>query len=475
MPETIYDVAIIGGGPGGYSAAFRAGQLGLKTCLIDKEEKLGGTCLHVGCIPTKALLFNAEVYDHLKAAEEYGIDGLGAGKLNWKNIQDRKNKIVAKHTKGLDFLVRKNKVDRVQGFASLTGPAKNGVHTVAVSAAGGKSSTEVKARNIILATGSFARLLPGLQPDDRILTNIEVLSLSAVPKSMIIIGCGAVGVEFASIYRSFGSEVTLIEALPRLVPVEDEEVSKELLRVFKKKGINCLTGVKVEKVEKTKAGVAVTLAGEDGKPQKLEAEKVLIAVGRGPNTEKIGLEKTPNIKTERGFVHVNEWMETGEKGVYAIGDIVAGLPQLAHVGSMAGIVAVTRIAGKPAKPINKNRIPGCTYCEPQIASVGLTEAKAKEAGHQVKVGKFPFSANSKASIVGQHEGFIKIVSDAKYGEVLGVHIIGPVATEIISEAVTVMELEGTVDDLMFIVHAHPTVYEGLLDAFSAVEGKAINM
>src|SRR5258708_6098021 len=447
----------------------------MKTWLNEKDDKLGGTCLHVGCIPTKALLFNAEIYDHLKDAEEYGIDGLGAGKLNWKNIQDRKNKIVAKHTKGLDFLGRKNKVDRVQGFASLTGQAKNGVHTVAVSADGGKSSTEVKARNIILATGSFARLLPGLQPDDRILTNIEVLSLSAVPKSMIIIGCGAVGVEFASIYRSFGSEVTLIEALPRLVPVEDEEVSKELLRVFKKKGINCLTGVKVEKVEKTKAGVAVTLAGEDGKPQKLEAEKVLIAVGRGPNTEKIGLEKTPNIKTERGFVHVNEWMETGEKGVYAIGDIVAGMPQLAHVGGMAGIVAVTRIAGKPAKPINKNHIPGCTYCEPQIGSVGLTEAKAKEAGHQVKVGKFPFTANSKATILNQHAGFIKVVSDAKYGEILGVHIIGPAATEIISEAVTALEMEATVEDMMFTIHAHPTVAEGLLDAFGAVEGKAINM
>src|SRR5258708_3921335 len=411
----------------------------------------------------------------MKDAEEYGIDGLGTGKLNWKNIQDRKNKIVAKHTKGLDFLVRKNKVDRVLGFGRLTGPAKAGVHTVSVSAPDGKNASEIKAKNVILATGSYARMLPGLEPDSKILTNIEVLSLPAIPKSMVIIGCGAVGVEFASIYHSFGCEVTLLEALPRLVPVEDEDISKELLRVFKKKGITSNLSPKVEKVEKTKDGVSGTCTSAEGKKKKLDAEKVLIAVGRGPNTEKIGLEKTPNIKTERGFVHVNEWMETGEKGVYAIGDIVAGLPQLAHVGSMAGIVAVTRIAGKPAKPINKNRIPGCTYCEPQIASVGLTEAKAKEAGHQVKIGKFPFSANSKASIVGQHEGFIKIVSDAKYGEILGVHIIGPVATEIISEAVTVMELEGTVDDLMFIVHAHPTVYEGLLDAFSAVESKAINM
>jgi dihydrolipoamide dehydrogenase len=262
--------------------------------------------------------------------------------------------------------------------------------------------------------------------------------------------------------------------LPRLVPVEDEEVSKELLRSFKKKGINCFVSTKVEKVEKTKDGVAVTITPEGEKQQKLEAEKVLIAVGRGPNTDKIGLEKTPNVKVERGFVHVNEWMETGEKGIYAIGDIVAGLPQLAHSGSMGGIIAVTRIAGKSPQPMNKNHIPGCTYCEPQIGSVGLTEAKAKEAGHQVKIGKFPFTANSKATIINNHEGFIKVVSDARYGEILGVHIIGPLATELIAEAVAVMQLEGTVDDLMFTVHAHPTVSEGMLDAFSAVEGKAIN-
>jgi dihydrolipoamide dehydrogenase len=259
------------------------------------------------------------------------------------------------------------------------------------------------------------------------------------------------------------------------VPAEDEEVSKELLRSFKKKGINCFLGTKVEKVQKTKDGVAVTISPEGEKQQKLEAEKVLVAVGRGPNTEKIGLEKLAGVKTERGYVHVNEWMETGEKGVYAIGDIVAGLPQLAHVASMCGIVVVSRVAGKQAKPVNKNRIPGCTYCEPQIGSVGLTEAKAREAGYQVKVGKFPFTANSKASIMNQHEGFIKVVSDAKFGEILGVHIIGPVATEIVAEAVTAMEMEATIEDMMFTIHAHPTVAEGLLDGFSAVEGKAINI
>ncbi|HEY6349348.1 MAG TPA: dihydrolipoyl dehydrogenase [Candidatus Angelobacter sp.] len=473
MPETTYDVAIMGAGPGGYTAAIRAGQLGLKVCLIEKDERLGGTCLQVGCIPTKALLFNAEVYDHLKAAQEYGIEGVTAPRLNWKTIQDRKNKIVTKHTKGLDFLMRKNKVTVVNGFAKLTGPAKNGVHSIEVSTATG--SSRIEARNVVLATGSFARMLPGLAPDDRILTNIEVLSLDDIPKSMVIIGCGAVGVEFASIYKSFGVDVTLVEVLPRLVPVEDEEVSKELLRSFKKKGINCFLSAKVDKVQKTKDGVAVLITPEGEKQQRLEADKVLVAVGRGPNTEKIGLDKVPNVKTERGYVHVNEWMETGEKGIYAIGDIVAGLPQLAHVAGMCGIVVVTRIAGKPAKAVNKNHIPGCTYCEPQIGSVGLTEAKAREAGHQVKVGKFPFTANSKASIMNHHEGFIKVVSDAKFGEILGVHIIGPVATEIIAEAVTAMQLEATVEDMMFTIHAHPTVAEGLLDGFSAVEGKAINI
>jgi dihydrolipoamide dehydrogenase len=469
LPDTIYDVAIMGAGPGGYTAAIRAGQLGLKACLIEKDERLGGTCLQVGCIPTKALLFNAEVYDHLKAAQEYGIDGVTAPKLNWKTIQDRKNKIVTKHTKGLDFLMRKNKVTVTKGFARLTGPAKNGIHTINI-----EGGAPIQAKNIIVATGSFARMLPGMQADDKVLTNIEVLSISNIPKSMVIIGSGAVGVEFASIYKSFGVDVTVIEMLPRIVPVEDEEVSKELLRSFKKKGINCFVNTKVDKVEKTKDGVAVSFTPQGDKQQRVEAEKVLVAIGRGPNTEKIGLEKAPNIKSERGYIHVNEWMETGEKGIYAIGDIVAGLPQLAHVASMCGIVAVTRIAGNPAKPVNKNHIPGCTYCEPQIGSVGLTEAKAKEAGYQVKVGKFPFSANSKASIMNQHEGFIKVVSDTRYGEILGVHIIGPVATEIVAEAVTAMELEATVEDMMFTIHAHPTVAEGLLDGFSAVEGEAIN-
>ncbi len=469
MSETIYDVAIIGSGPAGYTAAIRAGQYGLKTALIEKDGLLGGTCLHVGCIPTKALLFNAELWDHLKDAKEYGIEGVDARKLNWGAVQERKMKIVAKHAKGLEFLMKKNKVETIKGFGKLTGPAQNGVFTIEVK--DGKVPS-IKAKKVILSTGSEARMIPGLEADPKILTNIEILSMAEVPKSLVVVGAGAVGVEFASIFRSFGAEVTILEMLPRLVPVEDEDVSKELARVYRKRGINFHNGAKVEKIEKTKTGIAVTFS-VDGKQQKLEAEKILIAVGRKPRTDNIGLEKT-KIKADRGFIKTNQWMETAEPGVYAIGDIVLGTPQLAHVGAMEGIVAAATIAGKEAKAIDPLKIPNATYCHPEIGSVGLTEAKAREAGYDVKVGKFPFTANSRASIVGHHDGFIKIVSDAKYGEILGVHIIGPQATELIAEAVTAMEAESTVEDLMWTIHAHPTLAEAMLDASNSVYGMAIN-
>lgn len=470
MPETIYDLAIIGSGPAGYTAAIRAGQYGLKTALIEKDNVLGGTCLHVGCIPTKALLFNAELWDHLKDAKEFGIEGVDARKLNWAAVQERKSKIVAKHAKGLEFLMKKNKVEVIRGFGKLTGPAQNGVLTVEVTNEG--KASHIKAKNVILSTGSEARLLPGMQADERILTNIEILSLKDIPKSLIVVGAGAVGVEFASIFRSFDTEVTILEMLPRLVPVEDDDISKELARVYRKRGIAFHTSAKVEKIERTKAGVAVTITAE-GKQQKIEAEKILIAVGRKPRIENIGLEKT-RIKPDRGFIKTDSWMQTAEPGVYAIGDIVMGTPQLAHVGAMEGIVAVTKIAGKKGKPINPEHIPNATYCHPEIGSVGLTEEKAKEAGYNVKVGKFPFTANSRASIVGQHEGFIKIVSDADYGEILGVHIIGPQATELIAESVAAIELEATVEDLMWTIHAHPTLAEAMLDASNSVYGMAIN-
>lgn len=470
MSETTYDVAIIGSGPAGYTAAIRAGQYGLKTALIEKDPYLGGTCLHVGCIPTKALLFNAELWDHLKDASEFGIEGVTSRKLNWEAVLDRKAKVVSKHAKGLEFLMRKNRVETLKGYGKLTGQSQTGNHRIELQD-GGKSS-QVKAKNVILATGSEARMIPGLQPDDRVLTNIEILKLGKIPKSLVVVGAGAVGVEFASIFRSFDCEVTILEMLPRMVPLEDEEVSKELARVYRKRGIVSYTGAKVEKVEKTKTGVAVTFS-VDGKQQKIEAEKILIAIGRKPLTDNVGLEKT-RIQIERGFIKTNEWMETDEPGIYAIGDIVLGTPQLAHVGAMEGIVAISKIAGKQDKPINPLRIPNVTYCHPEIGSVGLTEAKAREQGYDVKVGKFPFTANSRASIVGEHEGFIKIVSEKEYGEVLGVHIIGPQATELIAEAVTAMELEATVEDLMWTIHAHPTLAEAMLDASNSVYGLAIN-
>src|ERR1700761_1565521 len=425
LADTIYDLVIVGGGPAGYTCAIRAAQLGLKVALIEKTDKLGGTCLHWGCIPTKAMLFSAEIWDHLKHADSYGIEGVSTPKLNWENLLKRKNDIIVKHTKGLDFLMKKNKITVVRGHGRLTGPAQAGVFTIDVSAEDkGKgqgselqSATQVLAKKVVLATGSDARMLPGYKADDRILTNIEILSLPAMPKSLVVIGSGAVGVEFASVFKSFGAEVTVLEALPRMVPAEDEDVSKELLRLFKKRGIDVHLSAKVDKFEKNKDGVLVHFTKSDGTSETKQAEKVLVAVGRAPRTYDVGIDKV-KITPDRGFIVTNEWMETTEPGIYAIGDIVAGLPQLAHVGSMAGLVVAARIAGKYAKAVNRAHIPGCTYTDPQIASVGLTEAQAKEKGFQVKVGKFPFVGNSKATIVDAHDGFVKVVADAKHGEIL---------------------------------------------------------
>ncbi len=471
MADTIFDLVVVGGGPAGYTCAIRAAQYGLKVALVEKTDKLGGTCLHWGCIPTKSMLFSAEIWDHLKHSSRYGIDVTGA-KLNWKGVLDRKNEVITKHTKGLEFLMKKNKITTFQGYGRLTGPAKEGVHVIDVDRDGNKET--VKAKKVALATGSDARMLPGYKPDGTILTNMEILTIDHVPKSMVVIGSGAVGVEFASIFNSFGCEVTIIEALPRMVPVEDEDVSKELLRAYKKRGITIHVSAKVDKIEKTKDGVNVHFTKSDGKGEIKAAEKVLVAVGRAPRTTDIGIERT-KINLDRGFVTTNEWMETTEPGIFAVGDVVAGLPQLAHVGAMCGLVVAAKLAGKYARPVRRDRIPGCTYCDPQIGSVGLTEAQAKEKGFQVKVGKFPFAGNSKATILDSHDGFVKVVADAKYGEVLGVHIIGPNATELIAESVTAMELEATVEEMMFTIHAHPTLAESMLDGFSSVEGMAINV
>jgi len=327
----------------------------------------------------------------------------------------------------------------------------------------------------LLVSGSEAKSLPGIEPDHKqIVTNRSILQLPEIPKTLIVVGAGAVGVEFASIFNSFGSEVTILEALPRVVPVEDEEISAELDKAFRKRGINIFTNCAVEGVKKDVKAVTVSFKDKEGKPQTLQGEKLLLAVGRKPMTENCGLEKS-RAKLDRGFVLVNEFMETDEPGLFAVGDIVAGLPQLAHAAMMEGIVAVTHIAGKPTHPVLKTRIPNATYCEPQIGSIGLTEKQAQEAGYTVKTGKFPFVGNSKATILGAHGGFIKVVSDEKYGEVLGIHIIGPLATEILSEAAAVLQLEGTIEDMMNMIHAHPTVWEAMGDAFASVRGLQINV
>jgi dihydrolipoamide dehydrogenase len=462
-----YDLIVIGSGPGGYSAAIRAGQFGLKTVLIEKLAKRGGTCLLVGCIPTKSLLHTADVWERFVHSDKEGI-ACENPRLEYEKVKARKDGIVDKHSKGVDFLVKRAKVEQISGFATLKGGGKVEVKTDA----GVKT---LEAKNIILATGSEARMIPGLQPDnDFILTNVEILNLTKVPKSLIVIGAGAVGVEFASIFRRFGTEVTVIEMLPRVVPVEDEDVSKELERAFKKQKIRVETGAKAENIQKTANGVKLTMTTKDGKQETLEAEKLLVAVGRKPNTEGIGLENT-KVQLDRGFVKVNPVNQmTDEPGVYAIGDIVAGTPQLAHVATREGMIAVAHIAGKEAVPVNKMRIPSCTYTEPGIGSVGMTEAQARAAGRKVKVGRFPFVGNSRASILGNHDGFIKVVADEQYGEILGVHIIGPEGFELIAECVAAMEAEATVDVMMQTIHAHPTLYEAVGEAFNAVYGLSIN-
>jgi dihydrolipoamide dehydrogenase len=462
-----YDLVIIGSGPGGYNTAIRAAQWGLKTLVVEKDGYLGGTCLHVGCIPTKVLLHTAEIYDTLKVSKEFGIN-VKEFALDWPAALARKEMVVNKHAKGIEFLFRKNKVDKMQGWGKWAGPGR-----VTVEKDG--QVTEVEATHIMFGTGSAARSLPGIEIDGKtILSNIEILKLPEVPKTLVIVGAGAVGVEFASIFNSFGTKVTVLEMLPRVTPVEDDEISAELEKSLKRKGIQIFTEAKVDSVKTDAQGATVSFKDKAGAMQTISAEKVLMAVGRLPKTENLGLEKS-QAKLERGFVHAGPYMETAEPRLYVIGDIVAGMPQLAHAASMEGITCVAKITGKQLMPpVEKTRIPNATYCEPQVASIGLTERAAREAGYAVKTGKFPFLGNSKATILGHHEGFVKVVTDEKTAEILGVHIIGPFATEIIAESVAALQLEATVDDLMSTVHAHPTVWEAMSDAVAAVRGLSIN-
>ena len=463
-----FDVTIIGSGPGGYVAAIRAGQLGLKVAMIEKDTRLGGTCTLRGCIPTKQMLMSAHVYEQMQRAADFGVQATGI-QLAFEDVQKRKNKVVLKNTKGIEYLMKKNKVTVFKGTGKLALPGK-----VEVTGADGAKQT-LETKNIIIATGSVVRPIPGFETDGvHVVNSDHILELKDVPKSLIVMGAGAVGVEFASVYSRFGAETTVVELMPRLVPLEDEEVSKELEKSFRKRGIKSQVDTKLEKLEKTSAGVVVTGKTSKGEAVRLEAEMLLVAVGRMPFTEGLGLQGS-KIKVEKGFIQVDEYQQTAEKGVYAIGDVVP-TPLLAHLASKEGIVAVEHLAGqKNVRPINLRLVPNCTYCDPEVASVGLTEAKAKEQGYDVKIGKFPMSASGKARILGEEEGFVKIVGEGKYDEILGVHIIGPHATELIAEACVAMQLESTAEELGRTMHAHPTVSETVMEAAEGVHGLAVHI
>ncbi len=460
------DLIILGSGPGGYVAGIRAGQLGMKVAVVEKDPKFGGTCLHRGCIPTKALLHTAEVLEQSRHAEDFGVL-LADPRLDMLKAQAYKRKVVDKSAKGVEFLFKKYKAEGLTGFGRLVGP-----HAVEVESAGKK--TTITAKNILIATGSVPREIP-LAPSNgkTILNSDHILELERVPASLVVLGAGAVGTEFASIFASFGSKVTLVEMLPRILPIEDEEVSAELHRALRKRGIEVLAGTSMTKVEEQGGGVRVTL-DQGGKVSTIDAEVLLVAVGRKPVTEGLGFE-AQGVTMERGYVQVNEWMQTRAPHIYAIGDVVP-TPWLAHVASAEGILAVEHMAGHPgARPVIYDLVPSCTYCEPEVGSVGLTEAKAKERGYDVAVGKFPFSALAKASILGKTAGFVKIVRDKKYDEVLGIHIIGPHATDLIAEACVALRLESTTEELFKTMHAHPTLSEAVAEAAHAAWGHAIHI
>ncbi len=461
----LYDLAIIGGGPGGYVAAIRAGQLGLSTVVIEKDEKLGGTCLNRGCIPTKAILHSAEMFDGFKNASKFGIQ-CSKPSLDISELHKYKDRIVGKNAKGIEYLFRKNKVERILGWGKIVDKGK-----IEVSKNGDK--TIVEAKNIIVATGSVVREIPVAKFDgERVLSSDEILEFDRVYKSIVVVGAGAVGVEFASIFNSFGSKVYIVEMMPRILPLEDSEISKELEKSFRKRGIEVYTSSSVTEVSVKEEGVLLKLATGSGE-KLLESEVVLIAVGRAPATKGIGLE-TVGIEMDKGFIKVDKFMRTNVENIFAIGDVIP-TPQLAHVASAEGIVAVEFIAGLDPHPINYDHVPSCTYCSPEVASIGLTEEEAKSRGYDIKVGKFPFTALGKAAILGKQEGFVKVVGEKKYDELLGVHIIGPHATDLISEAGVALKIESTVEELALTMHPHPTLSEAIMEAAHDTLGSAIHI
>jgi dihydrolipoamide dehydrogenase len=467
-----YDVVVIGAGTGGYVAAIRAAQLGMKVAVVEKQQALGGTCLIWGCIPTKALLEHAHALNVIQHAAEWGVMlPYGAPAINMSQVQARKDKIVGGLTKGIEFLFKKNKIGWIKGTARL---AAGGTVTVS----GGDTQT-LRAKEIIVATGSSPRSVPGVTIDrTRIITSDEAIHLKEVPTSLAIMGSGAVGVEFASIFRRFGSQVTLIELLPRLVPSEDEAVSAELEKSFKKQGITILTGTKVTKARASATGVSLDVQTPDGTSHAIAAELLLVATGRGPVTTDLGAEAL-GMAMEGGYVVVDEMYRTSVPHVSAIGDVITlgrgAHPQLAHVSSMEGVIVAERLAGTSVQTLNYDHVPACTYCDPEIGSVGLTEAEAKQRGYDVRVGSFPFSVLGRAKMAGETDGFVKIVAERRYDEVLGVHMIGPRSTELIAEAVVALRLECTVEELIKTIHAHPTFSEAVGEAAHAVHGAAIHI
>jgi dihydrolipoamide dehydrogenase len=471
-----YDVVVIGSGTGGYVAAIRAAQLGMKTAVVERAPVLGGTCLNWGCIPTKALLEHAHA---LKVASDWKEWGLTIGDaasaqaigIDMTQVHARKDKIVKGLTGGIEMLFKKNKIDWIKGSGRLAGKG-----TVEVTE--GQKQTLKARKEIIVATGSTPRSVPGIEIDrKRIITSDEAIHMKEIPKSIVIMGSGAVGVEFGSIFRRFGSDVTIIELLPRIVPVEDEAVSAELEKSFKKQGIKVMTGTKVTSAKTGAQGVDLIAQTSEGKEAKLSAEYLLVATGRGPVTSGLGAEDV-GLQMDRGYIRVDTEFKTNVQGISAIGDVITfekpGHPQLAHLSSAEGVALAERIAGKDYRPINYDQVPGCTYCDPEIGSVGLTEAKAKERGYDVKTGQFKFGILGRARIAGETEGFVKIVFDKKYDEVLGVHMIGPRSTELVAEATLALRLECTVEELARTIHAHPTMSEAVMEAAHAAHGAAIH-
>jgi dihydrolipoamide dehydrogenase len=457
-------VAVIGSGPGGYVAAIKASQLGLNVALIEKYPKFGGTCLHWGCIPTKSLLYSAEIYDKALKGKEFGILCKEV-KVDFRQVMARKDKVVKKLAMGTAFLMKKNRVTTFLGKGTITAPG-----TIQVE---GENPAEVKARNIVIATGSEAMVFPGIEFDGQaVMTNREILDIDGIPKSLLVVGAGAVGIEFASLFARFGSDVTVVEMLPRILPLEDHEISDELHKLLSKRKVRLLTNTRLESLVVQDGKVVATVAPQGGEAQTISADKALIAAGRKPVTEGIGLENV-GITTMRGFIPVDDHMRTNVPGIFAIGDVVP-TQQLAHVASHEGILVMRHLAGLRTVPLNYDQVPNCTYCTPEVAGVGLTEQKARDRGHEVVTSRFPFAAIGKASILGENDGFVKFVCDRKYKQVLGVHMIGPHVTELIAEATAALGLEATAEDVSHLIHAHPTVSEAVMEAAEAIYGAAIH-